>query len=75
MNAVEKDEILEVLCALVIAGKTGFQQFQLPETSRKVWRKQDTLSEGGLGKGTFKQIGQDRAYRSPWDLMGCTHKW
>lgn len=56
MKAVEKDEILEVLCALVIASKTGFQQFQLPETSRKVWRKQDTLSEGGLGKGIGKVI-------------------
>lgn len=35
MKDVEKDEVPSVFFALVFTGKSGFQQFQVPEASRK----------------------------------------
>lgn len=39
MKDVEKDEVPSVFFALVFTGKSGFQQFQVPEASRKSLEK------------------------------------
>ncbi|GAB0175690.1 hypothetical protein GRJ2_000034200 [Grus japonensis] len=44
MNNLAKDVVLDAFSDLVFTNKTGLQQFQLPETSRKVWRKEDLPS-------------------------------
>lgn len=75
MKDVEKDEVPSVFFALVFTGKTGVQQFQVPETRRKSLEKgRITLKEEGPDKGTFKHVGQDRTYRSmSASLKGFTH--
>lgn len=58
MKDVEKDEVPSVSFDLVFTGKTGFQQFQVPEASGKSReRGRITLKEEGPDKRTLKQLG------------------
>ncbi|RMC10386.1 hypothetical protein DUI87_13190 [Hirundo rustica rustica] len=57
MKDVEKDEVSSVVFALVFTGKTGLQQYQVPEASGKsLERERITLREEGPDKGTLKQL-------------------